>query len=190
LKIRFIQFLYGLSVVLLAGCAQQKIVPTQPPIAETDAPFSLNGRVSIKHHGERSTAGVNWLHRIGEDEILLLAPLGQTVARLHQNNQGVTLETSGQTHHAADAESLTQQVLGWTLPLSGLRYWVMALPASGSEADIQRSENGQISQLQQAGWKIHYSRYVSEDRNSLPLRIKLEREQLEILLLIDAWEKP
>lgn len=190
MKISFSKLLFGLILVLLTGCAAQKIVPAQYSIAQTDPPFILNGRVVIKHRGERSSAGVHWLHRAAEDDILLLAPLGQTAARLHQDKQGVTLETSGQIHHAADAESLTQQVLGWTLPLSGLRYWVMAVPATGSEATIVRAENGQLSQLQQMGWDIHYTRYLNEERQSLPLRIKLAREQLEILLLIDSWEQP
>lgn len=155
-----------------------------------DMPFSLNGRVAIQHHGERSSAGVRWVHKVEEDEILLLAPLGQTVARLHRDATGVTLDESGRHYSAVDAETLTQQVLGWTLPLSGLRYWAMGLAQPDSAAEIVREPNGQISHLRQDGWEITYVRYVSADRDSLPLRLSLQRQALKILLLIDEWEKP
>jgi outer membrane lipoprotein LolB len=180
----------GLVVLLsLTGCAGNALVKTVQRPPQPDAPFAFNGRVAIKHDGERSSAGLRWVHSLNEDEILLLAPLGQTAARIHRDVQGVTLDEAGKHHFAQDAEALTHQVLGWELPLSGMRYWVTALPANGSAADIQRNANGQAAVLRQDGWEIHYSRYATEAADSLPLRLVLRREQLEIMVLIDEWEK-
>ena len=123
-----------------------------------------------------------------EDDILLLAPLGQTVARVHSDTQGVLLETSGKSYFEQNAETLTERVLGWHLPLSGLRYWVMALPAKGTLAVIERAENGQIKVLRQDGWEINYTRYSAETPDSLPLRLTLQRDGMELKLLIDEWE--
>lgn len=180
---------FGWLVVLLSlvGCASKPVVLQRP--IQVDAPFSFNGRVAIKHDGERQSAGLRWEHGIAEDNILLLAPLGQTVARIHRDSKGVTLESSGKEYVAQDAETLTRKVLGWELPLSGLRYWVTALPASGTQADIQRNTNGQISVLHQEGWEIAYSQYASAETDSLPLRFMLQREHLEIKVFIDEWEK-
>jgi outer membrane lipoprotein LolB len=176
-------------LALLTGCASHAVVKTMQRPAQPDAPFAFNGRVAVKHDGEHSSAGLRWTHAANEDDILLLAPLGQTVAHIHRDPQGVTLDASGKHHVAQDAEALTQQVLGWELPLSGLRYWVMALPANGSAFDMQRDANGQATVLRQDGWEINYSHYATTAADSLPLRFSLRHEKLEILILIDEWEK-
>lgn len=175
-------------VLILSACASAPVSPQQRPAQATLTPFAFNGRVAIKHNDERSSAGLRWTHRGIEDEILLLAPLGQTVARIFANSEGVLLEAAGKKYFEQDAESLTERVLGWHLPLSGMRYWVMALPAAGSTAELERAENGQVNVLRQDGWVIYYTRYASEVADSLPLRLKLQRDGMELSLFIDEWE--
>lgn len=179
-----------LALLGLAACA------TSPPAAQSvlrsaqagAAPFVLNGRIAVTHGSEHSSATVHWTHRGPDDEILLLAPLGQTVARIKQDAYGVELQTSSQHFVAQDAAELTQQALGWSLPLDGLRYWVLALSAPDTQAQVEHDANGQVSVLHQDGWTIHYTRYAALAPDSLPLRMSLEREGLELRLLIDEWQ--
>ena len=149
----------------------------------------LNGRIAVKHDGQRTSANVHWTHQAATDEILLSGPLGQTVASLHRDAQGVALQTQdGPSTAAMDMGDLTEQVLGWRLPLAGLRYWVLALPDPASEASIEHDVNGQVSVLRQDDWEIRYTRYAAQTPDSLPLRMLLQREGLEIQLLVDIWE--
>ena len=184
-----IRFFSLALLLVLAACAT---TPGAPVLLRPEhpylVPFSFNGRVATRHNGERSSATVRWSHRGAEDEILLLAPLGQTVARIFSDTQGVLLEASGKTYFEQDAETLTERVLGWHLPLSGMRYWVLALPAAGTDAVIERAENGQIKVLRQDGWEINYTRYATETPDSLPLNLILSRDGMEMKLLIDEWE--
>lgn len=175
-----------LWLVLLTGCASVPVAVQRAP--QTDAPFAFNGRVSVKQGEHRESAGLRWVHRAPEDEILLLAPLGQTVARIHRDAQEVTLEANGRRYAAHDMETLMQQVLGWQLPLSGLRYWVTALPAPDGASGTERDANGQVGVLRQQGWEIRYTRYAATGPDALPLRLSLRRDDLEVLLLIDEWE--
>jgi len=181
---------FSLALLLVLGACASSSAPTvvQRPVQAELVPFAFNGRVITRHNGERSSAGVRWTHRGVEDEILLLAPLGQTVARVFSDAQGVLLETSGKQYFEQDAETLTERVLGWHLPLSGMRYWVLGLPASGTVASIERTENGQVSVLRQDGWEVKYTRYAAETPDSLPLRLTLRRDGMEIQLFIDEWE--
>jgi len=128
------------------------------------------------------------MHRAEADEILLLAPLGQTMARIRSDMQGATMDMPFKHYVAKDADELTQQVLGWGLPLSGLRYWVLALPAPKGTFDIEHDANGQVKLLSQDGWVIRYTRYAAQTPDSLPLRLAMQRDGLEIQLLIDEWE--
>ncbi len=174
------------AILLLAGCASAPVALQRPP--QADAPFAFNGRVAIKQGEQRDSAGMRWVHGTATDEILLLAPLGQTVARIRRDDGEATLDASGQHYAAQDMESLMQQVLGWQLPLAGLRYWVTALPAPEGESHIERDASGKVSLLRQHGWEISYSRYAAETGDALPLRLQLRREEVEVLLLIDEWE--
>ncbi|MDO8413620.1 MAG: lipoprotein insertase outer membrane protein LolB [Gallionellaceae bacterium] len=151
-------------------------------------PFLINGRIAIQHNKQRHSATLRWAHNAQEDEILLFAPLGQTVARIQRNAVEVMLDTSDQHYVAHDAEELTQQALGWRLPLAGLQYWILALPAPGAAYTTERDANGQTSVLYQDGWTVRYPRYATTALDSLPLHLVLQREELEIRLLIDGWE--
>jgi outer membrane lipoprotein LolB len=178
--------IYLLLTLLLAGCATTPVAVQR--LVHADAPFAFNGRIAFKQGEKRDTAGVRWVHSSAEDEILLLAPLGQTMARIHRDAQEVTLDASGKHYTAQDMESLMQEALGWQLPLSGLQHWVYALPSPDGESRIERDANGQVSVLHQQGWDISYSRYAAETPDALPLRLQLQRDGMEVVLLIDEWE--
>ncbi len=175
-----------LQIFLLGGCATAPVAVQRP--AQANAPFAFNGRLAFKQGERHESVSVRWVHQAAEDEILLLAPLGQTMARIHRNDGEATLDASGKHYAAQDMETLMQQVIGWQLPLAGLRYWVNALPAPDAEFQVERDANGQVSALHQQGWDISYSRYAATTSDALPLRLKLAREGTEVLLLIDEWE--
>jgi outer membrane lipoprotein LolB len=182
--------LFLLFSLLLAGCVSAPPTP-QPVVRPAEAeqkPFVLNGRISIQHDGDRSSANIRWAHRAEDDDILLLTPLGQTVAHIHSDVREAVLDTADKHYTAQDTEKLTQQVLGWHLPLAGLRYWVLALPAPESKARTEHDTNGQVSVMRQDDWKISYSRYAAQTSDSLPLRMSLQRDGMELQLLIDEWE--
>lgn len=172
--------------LLLSACATTPPVVQRP--AADEAPFTINGRIAIIQPERRDSAGLRWTHDAATDEVLLLAPLGQVFARITSDVQGVTLEADGEKHMAPDAETLTQDLLGWQLPLSGLRYWVAALPAPDGEYRSEQDETGRLSVLYQQGWTIRYTRYAGEGRDALPLRLSLQREGMEVRVLIDEWE--
>lgn len=173
--------------VLLSGCAslgQRSPLPAQPEFA----PFSLNGRISISYRGERNSAGLHWNRQAQSDEILLLTPLGQTVARIASDAQHATLDQGEQHYQAKDAETLMTQVLGWHLPLDGLHFWVLGKAASDSPAQVEYDERGRISVLHQAGWEVRYLNYADAQSDSLPSRMELIHNDLQVKLLIDEWD--
>jgi outer membrane lipoprotein LolB len=182
-------FATAVILLVLSGCA------SAPPVSATlrtaqpaQSAFTLNGRISVKYDGERSTANLHWKHLAGDDDVLLLAPLGMTMAHIQRNEHGAAMDASGRHYTAHDSSELMQQVLGWHLPLDGLQYWVLALPRPGAESEAERDAEGRINLLYQDGWTIRYTRYAAQTPDSLPLRLTLQHEGVDILLLVDEWQ--
>lgn len=175
-------------LLLTGGCAApQPRLPAQIAAPET---FQLQGRIGVRYGTEGFSGNLRWRHGNESDEILLLSPLGQAVARIERDAGGVTLETPDQRHEAEDAAELTGRVLGWRLPLDGLQYWVTGHTAPGDSAGVIRDEAMNITHLSQQGWEIEYRDYRLEGRHVLPARIVMRHATLELRLVVDEWELP
>ncbi len=175
--------------VLLSACAHTP-PPVQPlpNLARELAPFNLNGRISVKHQAARHSGGLRWQHQFTRDELLLQGPLGITGARIVSDAHVASLEQGGKNYQASDVETLMQNVLGWSLPLPVLQHWLFGLADSATPAEIERDDLGRITLLKQAGWEVRYVRYANEQKDSLPARITLIYQDLQVQLLIDEWE--
>lgn len=162
-----------------AGCAELAVLP-----AGEQVEFEFSGRIAVRYRDDASSGNVSWRHRAGGDEVLLTTPLGQGVARIVREGAVVTLTTADSRQHTAgDAETLTESVLGFRLPLAGLADWVRGRPSPGP-ADAARDKDGRLTRLEQAGWAIEYLEYAGP----LPSRMKLAYPGIEIRLAIGEWK--
>ncbi|HZQ72508.1 MAG TPA: lipoprotein insertase outer membrane protein LolB [Burkholderiales bacterium] len=169
-----------LLLALLAGACVQ--APTRPPPA--DVVFDIAGRLAARYAEESFSGGFTWRHAGASDDMLITSPLGQGVARIERDAGSVVLTTAEpREYRAADAESLTEQVLGFRLPLAGLADWVRGAPSPGSPAQEERDEKGRLKSLSQAGWRIEYQDYAGER----PSRLRLAYPGIELRLAITQW---
>jgi len=173
-----------LTCLLLAGCVAFEPLPA-PSGSAVDS-FFLSGRVAVKYGDEAVSGKISWLHERANDDLLLSTPLGQGVARIVRRDATVSLTTSDQkVYQARDVEDLTEQVLGWRLPLAGLPDWVRGRAAAGAPAQIRADSTQRLSELRQSGWLVEFLDY--DAASGLPVRMRLSREEVEIRLVIDSW---
>lgn len=178
----------ALWIGLLGGCASPPLIPSGALEGAAPVNWSFQGRVGIKTADQSLSGHIRWRHRADTDELLMTSPLGQGVARIERNADGVTLDVPNQApRHSPDAESLTREVLGYGLPVSGLAWWIQAQPAPGRAFEIMtRDAVGRIAQFRQDGWVIDYLEY-SIDMPVRPRKLVVAREGLEIRLVADDW---
>ena len=175
--------LLAATAVLLAGCAE---LPGAPEGASFD--FEMQGRVAIRYREEAATGNIAWRHGRDSDELLITSSLGQGIARLVRENAKVTLTTrEGKEYTASDAESLTEQVLGFRVPLAGLADWVLGRPAPGV-AQARRNAAGRLEQLEQDGWVIAYDDWNAE--GTRPARLTLTYPGMQLRLVVNEWRAP
>jgi outer membrane lipoprotein LolB len=176
------RYLFLLLCLSLAACATLEPAPTGP-IGEA---FHLSGRVAVKYGTEAASGKISWQHDPGSDELLLSTPLGQGVARIVRSDGMVSLTTSDhKQYQASDVESLTEQVLGWRLPLAGLPDWVRGRAAPGVPAQTRLDQAQRLAELRQSGWLVEFLAY--KDDSAVPQQLRLSRADVEIRLVIDQW---
>ena len=171
------------ATLLLAACATPSFT-----LPEQGAEFELSGRIAVKYRNEATTGNIAWRHGALSDELLLTSPLGQGIARIARAGSMVTLTMQdGRELRAADAESLTEQALGFRLPLAGLADWVRGRAAAKPALEPTRESRdaaGRLAELEQSGWKILYLEYAV----ALPSRLTLTYPGLELRLAISEWK--
>lgn len=176
-----------LSLLLLVGCASQKsdwvsvnaLVPTQQ-----DTPFTASGRLSITLNNRSQMARFSWDHHPPRDQFSVNSPLGNTLARLTKDEQGVTLQANGKTWHAASLELLMEQQLAWSLPLADLAWWIRGRTAPG-EPPVVVEKGGAFKQN---GWLVHFKNPSSAPPGLYPKQIELTHDGLTIRILTDQWQ--
>lgn len=118
----------------------------------------------------------------------LVAPLGQGSLQLEGDNQQVELRTSeGRTATSNDPDSLILNELGWRVPVSALRYWVLGLAAPG-DAEWELDTFGRLHHLTQEGWKVEFLDYTMQGDTELPSRLFVTNHQAQVRLVIKRWE--
>lgn len=147
--------------------------------------FELAGRFAARYRDEAASGLIAWRHHALRDEVLLSSPFGQGVAQITREREAVTLIASDSRRYAAaDAEQLTEEVLGFRLPLRGLADWVRARPSGEAQSEAQRAPDGRLQVLRQDGWRIEYLEYDGEQ----PKVLKLNYPGLELRLAIREWK--
>ena len=176
-------------LVELAGCATRPAQVLPASNASIDA-FSLNGRVAVKLDDRGYTASLRWRHSATRDSLRLLSPIGSVVGEIEADGSGATLTTGDQkVYRSGDAQSLTREVLGWDLPLAGLRYWVTGRADPSAPVQAQdRDDKQRLKSLTQNDWHVTYLDYFGD--SALPARLSLVYDRLNLRLIVEHWELP
>jgi outer membrane lipoprotein LolB len=188
-------------IALLAGCAgvtSREAVQGQgnasqwrvnkEQLSSLDG-WQINGKVGIRAPKDSGSGTLFWLQRQDYYDIRLSGPLGRGAARLTGRPGAVSLEVANQGRYdAPDPETLLKDQLGWQLPVSHLVWWVRGLPAPDSKSRLTLDGDSRLSGLEQDGWQIEYLSYTEQNGYTLPERMKLHGQDLDVTLVIKDWQ--
>lgn len=152
-----------LLALLLAACAS---APRAPAEQRWSGRFSA---LATQGEWRESVSGRFLLEQRGlRYSLELSTPIGGTVARIESGPEGASARglQIAETH-GPDAEALSQELLGFALPVRGLPDWIQGRPYPGPS---QRSDEI----LEQDGWRI---RVLERDSQGEPRRLLFERAE-------------
>jgi outer membrane lipoprotein LolB len=185
------------AAVLLGGCATgpdtQLSTTAVAPYAEA---LQLEGRLSVNYTRagtrESISGGFGWRQEAGRTDVTLTNPLGQTVATIAVTpGRAVLREGSKPPRSAADVDALSTEVLGWPLPVSGLREWLQG-HATGEDGKPFAASPAQNKVTTRDGWQLEF---VSWQEGGTPPRPRViiarrgpggDIEEIEIRLVVMA----
>lgn len=151
--------------------------------------FEIDGRLAVRYRQESSLANFHWQHSPARDRLTLYSPLGQTVAVLTRDESGVCLtDNQHHIHRAATMALLTDQVLGWQLPLQDLTYWIEGSAIPDKTYQLLPASDTRSMQLIQSGWVVNYKRWMSVAGMALPNNLTLTGHGATVHLVISNWQ--
>ena len=189
------------GLCMLASCASMppSTAPSSPEVHQQHlaslaniSQFGIKGRIGVQTEVKGFSGSMQWQHQPEQDEISLFSPLGGQVASISRTSDTVSLVTSDKKRYEApDAETLTEQNLGWRLPMSGLPDWVLGRPNAHAVTAAQWDDAGRLVKLSQDQWDIEYSQYTITGAYQLPTRVTLRNpHRLTLKLIIQEWLLP
>lgn len=187
-------------LLLVAGCV------TRPPGAQVgpgaDAPwpeqraalekldrYGLNGRVAVAAQGQGFSASLRYNQEQGRANLALDGPLGIGGLRVDIEGDEIAIATSrGQKLDGQAARDELERRLGFQLPLSELRWWLLGVPAPGEASVNQDGSSGEIRDFTQNGWRVSINTRAPGLGFALPQRLTAEREGARLKLLVENWQ--
>jgi outer membrane lipoprotein LolB len=181
---------------LLSACATSSGPRSSAPVAAYSEVIDLTGRLSVNYQKDGAphtlSGKFNWAQTADAVNVDLQSFLGQTVATIRVTPSTATLtQGDGPARVAGDINTLTEQALGWSLPVEGLRDWLQGYAsARDGERFVASPANNQVTTAD--GWRLNFeSWHETGAQRPAPRRIDAERSgaaganALSLRILID-----
>lgn len=184
----------------LQGCALFQ-PPATPPPAGTQVSWpnhvrsltllqqwQIQGKIGVRTRDDAGSAYIDWNQAQDSFYITLSGPLGQGTTIISGNPTGARLQQSDGTWIAESPDQLVQEHTGWEIPINNLLYWVKGMPAPGGKPVSTHNSLGTLATLEQDGWRLIFDQYSPQLGTLLPCRIRIQKDQLQVTLIIKRWQ--
>jgi len=152
--------------------------------------WSIRGRVSIVTGDDGWNGSIRWKQVDSNYDIRIVGPLGQGSIWLQGSPGFVELRSSKNKKSitAIDAESLLYRQMGWKIPVSGMRYWVLGLFGPGKTDSVKYNKLGLPVEFVQSGWTIRLLRYRKVAGQQIPVKIFLNNDRFRVKMIVKIWK--
>ena len=195
----------AIGAALLAGCGTLlDLFPREPEPAASEPAWqshardlsrlrswSLLGIVAVRPAGgDASRVTMRWRQSPDSYLVRFMGPLGVGLFEVEGSATAVEARfPDGRRTSAASPEALLEQEIGWSVPLQGLRYWIVGAPVpDGAPLEMELDDRGRLARLEQAGWTVVYERYGTVGGLSLPERIRFSNESVDATVVVRRWK--
>lgn len=157
-------------------------------VAEWQAEMVIYGQDS----NEKFKLRLLWEQQGDRYQIKIKDFIGRTVAILEGVPEQVSLKTSkGQHYQGEDADQLIQELLNLPIRISGMRYWLLGVPApENSHQLLKVNADGLAAEIEQQGWQLKYLAYSQQSGQWLPSQAEFSIDDVRLHAKISQWQLP
>lgn len=148
--------------------------------------WQMSGKLSVKGNERPTGAQLLWSQRGSISELDLSGPVGVGGATLRiAPDTSVLTRSNGKVVRADTPEELIERVIGWPMPASLLRWWVVGVADQGQLLSIDAE--GRPEQFQYAEWTVSYDDYIDIEGLPLPRVMLITDGHLQLKLTRARW---
>ncbi len=96
-------------------------------------------------------------------------------------------QADGTIESSPEPNQLLESRLGFAVPLSALRYWVLGLPEPNRAYQPSYDEAGALRRMTQLGWLIEFEQFMNVNNLALPRKTVLTSPNARVKVIADAW---
>jgi len=160
--------------------------------------IQMSGRLSAQYEANYREQSISvhfdWSQTPQQTAISFSSPTGQIVATILINGQGAQLTQADKpTQYASDINQLSTEVLGWPMPVAGLRDWLQGFVDADHSLPLTQSTASQPINVD--GWSLRYASWLTENNIERPKRLDLSRQTeqaglVSLRIVVDDWTTP
>ena len=152
--------------------------------------WNIKGRAAIQNENNSATFFFHWDQFNTDYELRFISSLGQGTYLLKGTKDGVVMKTPKNKVFTSDtSENLIREKIGWDINLTGLKYWVRGVPEPNVKySQLLLDEKGRLKDMKQSGFFISVMRYTDEENISLPEKLFIRNNNIQLRLVIQKWE--
>jgi outer membrane lipoprotein LolB len=191
--------LIALLVVVSAGCATRPTLPAsgidwdnrarQLAGAET---WQARGRIAVKSDNGGGQGNLRWSQAGADTRVNLSGPFGAGAYEIAWDDERIVV-SSKKGERIADytgrdaADRFVEGQLGWSFPARSIRYWLLGIADPAFDSRRRFDDGGWLSEIDQNGWTVTYSRFKQVADTYLPGKIVMESDRGRVRLVVDQW---
>ena len=189
----------ALNMLVLNGCTELQLL-NQAPIYDQKTwkqryqylkhitQWNISGTFSIYQPNKMIIASYNWQQKGQNYHIRIYSSLAAYSVDIF-GRPGLALWHSLKNSYTANtSEQLMRQQLGWQLPLHDLFYWIRGIPTVSRCCHSNFDVYCHLITLQQNGWCVRFSKYISVGLVDFPCVLQLSNNQIKVKIFVKNWQ--
>ena len=150
--------------------------------------WALRGRIAV-NTGERAFQGrFQWSQETDALALTVRGPLGTNVLRVSGPTEALTVEARGETWNLDEPEAQLSALVGWWLPVTSFKSWLLGLPDPEFAAQTRIGADSLLAELDQRLWQLSFVSHQLAAGVLVPRRIDLSHGALEFRIVVDSFD--
>lgn len=183
---------FAILAAVLAGCATLPAddglsFPERRDRLSGIEHWEMRGRIAIDTGQDAYQGRFNWWQEANNLSLLIRGPFGAGSVEISGDAAALTVRSRGDQYQLTDPEIELSELLGWWVPVTSLKSWLLGMPDQAYESRPAYSGDKVLERLEQRAWLLEYTDYQVADGLLVPRRIELRHDTLRLIVTIDTW---